>query len=269
VSKLLVEGKLDAEVLGSILAGHPLVVPAGAKGSLAPECRRERQNRIDACYLRDRDFDYDPPEDAGQPCVDREHEGTVLGWHWCRHEIENYLLDPAVVVQATGWAQPDYEAQLVDAAKRIRPYQIARWVIGTARRSLPPNHELRTRPDEVGDKLRLPADLREEAVGSWARQQIAAFYDRVSASLNPAAIESAFAVRAGQLTDTALSAPAYVLTWCSGKDLLVALEPWLRSIGEGGAGEFCSRLRAWVREHPAAVLGLLPEWDHLVTGLRR
>jgi hypothetical protein len=92
VSRLLVEGKLDIEILAALFGGRPPVDIGGSKQSLAPRVRNERQGgNANVYYLRDRDFDYDPADDLSQPVVDRTHAGIVLGWRWCRHEMENYL----------------------------------------------------------------------------------------------------------------------------------------------------------------------------------
>ncbi len=227
VSRLLVEGALDAELLRPILAGSPEVAIGGSKYSLAPKARTERELRqINVCYLRDRDFDFDPPEHASQPVVDREHEGSVLGWRWCRHEIENYLLDPKLVTAAMGWDEAVYTAALVQAAQRIRFYQISRWVVGTARRSLPPQYELNTRPQEVQDsEIRLPTDLTEAAAARWTTDHVAAFYVNIQVALAPETIAASLAQRAASIGQTLFESTASVLLWCSGKDLMAALNP--------------------------------------------
>ena len=55
-----------------------------------------------------------------------------MGWHWCRHEIENYLLEPALVAAACSprITEATYLEQLRGAALRIRYYEAARWAVG-------------------------------------------------------------------------------------------------------------------------------------------
>jgi hypothetical protein len=269
VTTLLVEGDLDAQLLQPIFNGSPLVVKGGSKNSLPPQVLQARRTtRANVCYLRDRDFDSDPPQDATQPVVDRVHQGSVLGWHWCRHEIENYLLEPELVARATGWDQTVYVAQLLEAGRRIRFYQIGRWVVGTARRSLPPHYELQTRPEGVADnEFRLPADLAEEAVRQWVRQHTAAFFSRVEQALASHVVEAALVARATLLTEALLASAPTALLWCSAKDLLTALEPWLRTQGTD-AGALRARVRDWVRSNPEETLNLLPEWNRLLHLLR-
>lgn len=265
VSKLLVEGKLDVELLSAI-DGMPTVIRGGSKQSLRPRARTERQERKtqDVSYLRDRDFDYDPPDDSSQPVVDRIEGGTVLGWHWCRHEIENYLIDPEVVIAATTWDRAIYEAALIDAARRIRYYQIARWVVGTARRSLPPHYELYTKPDDLQDHdFRLPRDVSESVSVQWANEHVARFYERIGQALASQAISTSIEFRTARLTESLFASVASVLLWCSGKDLLAALGPWLQTQNIPDAGALRVRIQDWMINHPEDVLRCLPEWDSL------
>lgn len=273
VSKLFVEGKLDAEILDAVFEGNPLITRGGTKYSLRPRAHDERsKNQPDfiVCYLRDRDFDFDPPADLSQPTVDRRlDDGTVLGWRWCRHEVESYLIDPALVSAARGWDVTVYTTQLVAAARAIRHYQIARWVIGTARRSLPPNHQLNTRPVELKDnEIRLPADLSDKATSSWAHGQLAGFYHQIQQVLDPVAVGASIASRLTGITEELLGSADGVLLWCSGKDLLAALEPWLQSQGVPNAGAFRAGMRDWVIAKPQEALDRLPEWNGLIQAVR-
>ena len=266
VNVLLVEGKLDLEILHGLLGGVPLVQRGGSKNSLAPQARTKRKETAQTiCYLRDRDFDHDPPSDVSCPAVDRRDDDTDLGWRWCRHEIENYLLDPTIVLAATGWPEGEYAGALVSAAKRIRHYEIARWVVGTCRRCLPPHYDLRTKPEELeGCDFRLPALLAEKDVADWARGQIRGFFEHVKDALDSNVVESELKKRSEVITESFLDDVNNVLLWCSGKDILAALGPWLQERGQHDAGGFRGRMRDWVRNHPQMALELLPEWNALV-----
>ena len=93
VNILLLEGNLDGAVPGPVFNGYPAIETGCPKGSLAPRCLDQRRNGTpDVCYLRDRDYGYEPPAVITEPEVDRVWGGMTLGWRWCRHEIENYLL---------------------------------------------------------------------------------------------------------------------------------------------------------------------------------
>ncbi len=182
---------------------------------------------MQACYLRDRDFDFDPPADLSSPTVDRlvETRGNVLGWRWCRHELESYLLEPRLVAQATGWDEAAYSAELMKAAQHIHMYTAARWAVGIARRSMPPTAELPTRPYDLQNEIKLPADCGEATCFAWARNHVEAFRQKVEPSLASTTITASLAERARRLA--ALTSIEDVLVWHSGKDLLAPLSPQL------------------------------------------
>ena len=270
VSRLLVEGSLDAQVLAAILGGDTQVAPGGSKYALAPRTRVERTERGTAtCYVRDRDFDYDPPDDSTRPQVDRREEGQILGWRWCRHEIENYLIDPVVVERATDWGRAAYEEALVEAALRIRHYQVARWVVGTVRRSLPPHYDLTTRPDECGNHpFRVPRDVGEASAYKWAQEHVARYHGRVADALGSDAVQAELALRTDALSEARLGSPLGALLWCCGKDLLAALEPWIQGQDTASARAFLNRLRDWAIANPEQAVAALPEWHALLDALR-
>ena len=121
----------------------------------------------------------------------RLEDGSVLGWRWSRHEIENYLIEPDLVVVATGWDRSEFIARIIDSAKSIRHYQIARWVIGKARRGLPPHHTLTTRPPDLkNNEYRLPPQLSEDALFQWVRSHIADWFAPVQTLFSSEAVEA-------------------------------------------------------------------------------
>lgn len=265
VNILLLEGNLDGTVLGPVMNGNPTLETGCSKGSLGPRCLDQRSNGTpNVCYLRDRDYDYEPPAVMTHPIVDRMWSGVVLGWRWSRHEIENYLLDPAVVAAATSWNRPTYEAALVAAGQSIRHYQIARWCLGLVRRSLPPINHLPSRPVAfAGHDFRTPADLTSAGTSQWARDEVTAFRNQVSGVIGAAQFDQSLIDRGNQLTAALLSTPDTVLTWCSGKDLFTALGTWLQATHHIDSGNFRALLRDWIHDHPEDTVLLLPEWDQL------
>jgi hypothetical protein len=271
VSRLLLEGKLDIEVLTSLFAGNPLVdTNPTSKGSLAPRARDLR--RVigqTACYVRDRDFDFVPPTDLSQPTADKTEGGVPLGWRWCRHEIENYLIDPGLAHAALGWDRADFEAQLVTAGRTIKHYQAARWTVGQLRQVLPPAKDYPSSPAEcIGHDFRLPADLTQSATATWVQTQAAAFLGDVRAALDPAKITAELTHHAAQLTDAFLGNTANVLIWCSGKDLMAAMQTWLQTTQRLHPSEYRMRVRDWIIANPDQALVLLPEWNALRNLLR-
>jgi hypothetical protein len=255
-------------VLQAILAGCLTVKEGGSKNSLAPRTRVGRREKAacDICYLRDRDFDHDPPTDTSRPQIDHiDADGSVLGWRWCRHEIENYLIDPEFAALAKGWDRGEYSAALTAAAQQIRHYQVARWAVGTVRRQLRPPHHLQTRPRDCGNApYRLPSDLSEEGTTSWAHAQTECFRAGVDRELSSQAIQTELESRRRTLTEQLLASPGNALLWCSGKDLLAALEPWLAGRGVVAPSAFVAQVRDWVRADPERALGIFPEWQALV-----
>lgn len=267
LTKLFVEGQLEIQLFNPVFEGNPLVQQGGSKNALKPRTRAERsENGIAAGYLRDRDFDANPPEDLAKPTIDAVEKSNPIGWRWCRHEIENYLLEPRLVSEATGWPTEEIEGALLRAASWIRDYQIARWAVGLIRRSLPPHYELRTRPDDLNE-IDLPPALDSASVNAWALANISQFSERFTSKIQPDEIRELWE-KHNRLFDPAFLADIdRVLIWFSGKDLFAGLRQWLEQ-KRVHPGELRALLRDWVIAHPARALELLPEWRGLVEVVR-
>lgn len=271
VTRLLVEGELDAQLLASLFAGNPTIeATKSSKNALAPRTRTERQKGGPCVsYLRDRDFDYDPPVQFDHPTVDKTENGIVLGWRWCRHSIENYMLDPDIVCAALKAEGEPYRAALRESGDRIKYYQAARWAIGIARSALPPYYELRTQPDGANE-FYLPGNgaLTQDATRHWTLDHVQAFANRVRPKLESEAISQSYDKYAGIFDHENPVQVETVLVYFSGKDLMTALEPWWRPLGLQGANDFRGRIRDWMRNHPDEVLNALPEWQALLNNVR-
>ena len=220
LSQLYVEGRLDVILLTSVAStlpgGAPAILSGGSKGSLRPRVAEAQRKQIHACYLRDRDFDTDPPYDSSEPTADRNQPGDVIGWRWCRHEIENYLLEPAIVAQATGWSESEFVPSLLGAARSLQYYTAARWAVGTARRSLPPLYELCTRPETLKNEIKVPRDLTEQASRGWVTKYVGDFRDQVTLDLTDATTTATFERWAQRLA--LVDDPQEVLLCHAGKD---------------------------------------------------
>jgi hypothetical protein len=268
--RLFVEGDLDQEVLFPVLAGRAVVeAQRASKDSLPPRVRTERERlqaqgvaSVRVFYLRDRDFDHDPPADVSRPVPDAPQGKPVLGWRWCRHSIECYLCDPLIVTEAMEWERREYEDALQQAAGAIRYYQAARWAIASARQSLPPRFELKTSPDGLAD-FALPGDLTETGSAQWAVDHVAAFRSRVVPALAEPELRRTFSRRNAQF-EAVTQSVNQVLLWFSGKDLMAALAGWLAQRGIPSAGAFRVSLRDWIRANPERTLALLAEWQGLI-----
>jgi len=263
IKYLLVEGKLDEQCLTPIFEGKVTVERGGSKYSLKPEARtRATLKKQPYFFLRDRDFDYEPPEDTSQPQPFIVN-GKTIGWHWCRHEIENYLLDPKIVQAAFSNIDWDnYQNQLQAAAYNIRFYEAARWSIGVARRSLPPHYELETRPSDLHE-IAIPVDCSDQSAYIWLRDTSNIFYSRVSDSLRKDVIATSYQVFKDKFNDDFCQDTNNILLWFSGKDLLAAMSTWCIENSFQSPGEFRAKLGKWCRDNPEEVVNLLPEWQAL------
>lgn len=268
LAKLFVEGALEVQLLAPILLGNPVPQQGGSKYSLKPRARTDRiENKVAAGYLRDRDFDFDPPADLATPAVDALHLGAAFGWRWCRHEVENSLIEPAVVSDATGWPIVEIEEALREAARAICNYQVARWAVGVVRRALPPHYDLRTRPDGLNE-IDIPAALDSVAVNGWASQAISRHRDPMLAATDLATVQANLSDFATRFNDALLQDTSQILIWFSGKDMLAGMADWLGRKTIPNPGAFRALLRDWVIANPARTLALLPEWNALVDAVR-
>lgn len=268
VVKLLVEGKLEFETLNPILKGTPMLQQGGSKNALKPRARTERSdNKILCGYLRDRDFDYDPPDDLSMPTLDCEDNGVPMGWRWCRHEIENYLIEPLIIHAATGWPVEDIEQAIRQAGQDIRSYQAARWKIGVVRRVLPPHFKLKTRPKNLNE-IALPQYMDEPVSCDWATNTIQAHRQRIDDATEPSEVILRFNNFIALFNDEFVSNVSSVLLWFSGKDIMAGMDGWLNVRRFENTGSFRALLRDWIRENPERTLELLPEWNNLVQALR-
>lgn len=217
---VFVEGKIDKKILISLVgtkytvSGKRLVVQRrGYKNTLAMEAKviaKEREN--DVYFVRDRDFDYLPPDNLLQPkqikaeviTIKRPNnqkvKREVKGWHWCRHEIENYLLTPEIVAKASyrkkygyGFKITEYQDELRKVADKIRFYEAARWAISKAKLCLPPKQELYSRPIDILDKpMDIPQDCSCDAVEKWLIDTASDFYQQVSDTLKEDVIKQEY-----------------------------------------------------------------------------
>ena len=270
IARLFVEGSLEVQVLTPILLGNPVPYQGGSKNNLKARAgTARREDKIAAGYLRDRDFDFDPPADLTKPTLESSFENTGIpfGWRWCRHETENYLIDPAVVSEAMGWTGAEFEEALRQAAGQIRSYEAARWTIGIVRRELPPNYALATRPDGLNE-IGLPLVIHPTAVNAWASKNIADHRAPMVAATDPASVQASLDTFGARFTDAFIADIGMVLMWFSGKDLLAGLADWLVTKNVPNPGAFRADLRDWVITNPVRAVELLPEWNSLIQVVR-
>ena len=146
VSLLLCEGiasSPDMRVLGKLLAGRCEVVPFGGKYGMGSAIKggREGIGRQSIFGILDGDFSKEWVQPTEVPNQWKASDGIILGWRWERTEIENYLIDPAVVAKALGMSAPQpasYTAALEAARDRLVFYQAARAALSVCRRRFSP-----------------------------------------------------------------------------------------------------------------------------------
>ena len=268
IAKLFIEGKLEAEVLNPILQGSPALLRGGSKNALRPRALTERrENKVSAGYLRDRDFDFDPPLHMECPTIDSYDSGVPFGWRWSRHEFENYLIEPAIVNEAMGWSTDGFKEVICQTAGKIRFYEASRWAVGVVRRALPPHYELMTRPEGLND-IELPPSLDSAAVNAWASENIKNHREPIVARTDSAAVKMSLDAFASRFNDVFVADAANVLVWFSGKDLLAGMADWLLAKGIASPGAFRASLRDWIIANPRRAIELLPEWNGLIGVLR-
>jgi len=262
VGKLLVEGLLDVEIFTKIFSGTN-VVRGGSKNSLRPQTRNDRAEKRMTVYLRDRDFDFLPNDHIDKPTIDESDGSTPIGWRLNLHELESYLIEPRVASATFAIDIALWQSQLRDAARRIASYQIARWTIGQLRANLPPNFKLDTKPDDIAE-LRLPSDLSEPSSFAWCKQAIGAFRDKIEPHLASATVEAELAHRKEIFQKRNLSESTHILRWCSGKDLLAALDDSaLQSVNCTSPKVVVNRLRDWAMKNPDSFLSFYPELQEI------
>lgn len=131
VTALYCEGNyksIDNRVIRQLLPECDIRPLGGKTPNLLSSIIADRRRNPNLACLVDRDFDcrnfnlYEAP-------VRYTYDGVWVGWSWERKEIENYLIDPAVVQRALGNKAPardDYQNALDRAAETIATYSATR-----------------------------------------------------------------------------------------------------------------------------------------------
>lgn len=265
---LYVEGKTDVEIINAIKAAsdHSVLIEGkGPKDKLPQWVLNERTIQKREIYmLRDRDFDFDVPNGIHCP-QPYSYSNEHVGWYWCRHEIENYLLEPALVCNAVPkLKQEDYIRALTSAAISIRYYIAARWTIGISKRKthIPPYYSLRTKP-ESRSEFKLPNDLGDLAAQQWMHQEAREFRNKVELVLGEQVLTEKYSFFKESFSLEKCSDIPWILHTFPGKDLFAGLSSWLAE-QKLDQGRLKGQIIHFVTRNPERAVSLFPEWRELI-----
>lgn len=265
------EGKTDSRVLSKVLAGLCQVKPIGSKYGFKEKILMSRELKPETIVagLRDRDFDdfqqnQSPPQSIPQAWEVKDNQNSIhLGWYWERKEIENYLIDPQIVIPALGKKAPsldNYQNILHNSASKIYTYTAARISLSLSRVRLLPL------PNYWGVKqwgCYFPFGLTiDEATCRLEIQNIISRYqsEQIPKEVN---VMSNFAeiLTSCQPGGFRFENQSY-LTFFSGKDLLCAMEQDLANLNLGTPADFRERILVGMQKL-TDVWQYLPEWERL------
>lgn len=263
VNLLLCEGGAgspDVRLLRSITRGIATVriQPQGAKYGLGQFVRvyREVAQQAVVAGMRDSDFDrmHQPP--TGQIRDWRVDGDRVwLGWFWERTEIENYLIDPAIIARVFpqdviehAW----YKAVFDAAINNLLDYTAARAALSRSRVRHEPLPNIWGVAVGMRDhKLPLPCsegDCRDEI-----RRIVMEYGTRIQAS----AVLDLYDQMLSEYRNVHIQEP--LLTF-SGKDVMCAMRDPLREAGITTVGAFREKIVKAIESSPEEVWTWLPEW---------
>ena len=218
-----------------------------------------------AC-LRDADLDGEWPREKEhpQPWVERIAGGRTvqLGWLWSRTEIENYLIDPAVVAAALGSKAPEpaqYQRILERAADRLSTYTAARVALSTSRIPIKSLKNKWGKP-RGGDRHPFPESLDRSSCRKHLKrivrdcaQNVVPTENQVIGRFN--ALRRDFAKNGTRRSD-------YLHAY-SGKDLLIQINEELPSIGFADFGGFREAILLGIASAHQDTAQWVPEWAEL------
>ena len=214
-----------------------------------------------SCYLRDRDFDFEPSSGGiTQPDQDKIVDNVVHGYRWKRTDIEGYLLEPQLVAAAIVNDGTDAQTELVSAAAALRDYEAARWTVAQSKMHLPGKGIIQTRPVTLRTQYEVPANLSEPESWNWIKTVASDFLSKANAALNEPELQNRYQSYRAKLNRAHW---LDVLLWYSGKDLLSQMTALRNQLRCPQPADFCSKMATWIQKNPSQAEAFLPEWVEL------
>lgn len=276
VSLLYCEGgkkKIDSRVLNLFLSDLCTVQSVGSKYAFREKVLISRELKPDTIIagIRDRDFDdfaQNPssPQFIPRNWIVQDNQNSIqIGWYWERKEIENYLIDPQIVIPVLGKKAPtlsaEYQRILEQAALKIATYTAARIALSLCR---------------VPRLLPLPNDWGEER---WSTKfPFGQIIDAASCLLEIQRIHTQYTNTQIPQENDIVERLTQMLTYCqpggfyfenqnyltffAGKDLLCAMEEDLDRLRLGTPADFKERMLVGMRKI-SDIWQYLPEWQRL------
>lgn len=265
------EGKKDSRVLSKVLDGLCQIKAIGSKYGFKEKVLMSRELKPETIIagLRDRDFDdfernQSLPQLTPQEWQVTDNQNSIhIGWYWERKEIENYLIDPKIVIPALGGKAPsldNYQSILDNSALRIYTYTAARISLSLSRVRLSPL------PNYWGEKrwdLPFPfGQTIDEASCRLEIQRIRTHYQSTQVPEEQDIINKFTEMLTHcQPGGFRFDNQSY-LTFFSGKDLLCAMEEDLVNLKLGTPADFQERILTGMKKLND-VWQYLPEWVRL------
>ncbi|RCJ29261.1 hypothetical protein A6770_22690 [Nostoc minutum NIES-26] len=265
------EGKTDSRVLSQVLDGLCQIKTIGSKYGFKEKVLMSRELKPETIIagLRDRDFDDFEQNESLPQFIPQEWQVTDnqnsihLGWYWERKEIENYLIDPQIVIPALGEKAPsldNYQSILENSALKIYTYTAARIALSLSRVRLLPL------PNNWGEKkwrILFPfGQTIDEASCRLEIQRIRTHYQSTQVPQE----QDIIAKFTEMLTHCQPGGFRFdnqsYLTFFSGKDLLCAMEEDLANLNLGTPADFRERILTGMKKL-SDVWQYLPEWQRL------
>jgi hypothetical protein len=270
VNLLLCEGAAsspDIRVLSSILQGSVGELrPNGGKYGFGDRILvwREVLQTDRVAGLTDGDFmdtwmrqDETPGQWVGSNDV-------LLGWRWRRKEIENYLIDPAVVSGALGAAAPEpgaYLEILEDAVSNLAIYEAARTALSLSRSRFKPLPNCWGNQRAL-DRHPLPQDLSDGACRAAIQTTVAS-----QQIVNVDRVIERYEQLLPEFEITGRRRRDYLWTF-AGKDLLITMDAGLRNLGFQSVRAFRERVILGIEKAGEASRGWIGEWAALATAVQ-